>query len=360
MAPSRFVARVPPRLCTAPDAAQCVVAALLSAQVASADLRGAPPSREMTPFHALEAPAIGVADYVARIATYSFASTATLLAAVHYLKRAALADPRLAPSSLSVHRLLIAATVLAAKFFDDVTYSMGYYAKVGGLPVKELAYLELQLLSVLRFRLHITPAAFHTLENELIASLHFLPRSLAADAILRVAAARIPPPSAAYCEAQHADDAFGLWLPHPDPRAHMAQVELLSSPCSTPPRATSPHKDHLDARNLMRFSESSRRCEETSLDVGSGPLARYGSNASTVTSDGSGCTEGSVFSDGSAADSVGNTPNWAYERQLMQSDVRALDRRFPRIPLRKSTPASAVAAREHWKRETRMDSSYRQ
>lgn len=314
IARTHYVARVAPRLCTSPDAAEHVVAALLGAEVAAADARGPPSPSDMTAFHALEAPAIGVRDYVRRLAAYSFASTTCLLAAVHYVQRAAAADRRLAPSSLSVHRLLITATVLAAKFFDDVTYSMGYYAKVGGLPVKELAYLELRLLAVLRFKLHITPAGFHTLERDLLASLCFVPRPLAADAAAVVSAARIAPIPTFYCECLHTDDVYGLWLPHPAPAAHMLpSFETLASPCSTPPRAASPPQSQHGA--LTRYPSDASAISvdphyddaRRTNDEGSGPLSRYASTASTVTSEGSSCTDDSMCSESGFSAS----PDWA-------------------------------------------------
>lgn len=314
---SRFVASVVPRLCTEPKVAEAVVAAIVSSEVANNDAKTPPAVDDMTAFHALEAPSIHVCDYVHRLSSYSFSSTTCLLAALYYVKRAVAKDSRLAPTSLSVHRLLITGLVLAAKFFDDVTYSMSYYAKVGGLPVKELAYLELKFLALLDFRLHICTHEFHTLEIDLIDCLSFVPRSPAvADASTLVRSHEINGGNDVYCETLHHDDVLGLWFQHPNPNLRMLTCpEMSGSPCDTPPRSLSPashsdlytsqHKQRTESEykdgsgKLHRFcSNSSSVTDDGSYseprqyvsDEGSGPLARHSSSTSTVTSETSVCT----------------------------------------------------------------------
>ncbi|KAK3263423.1 hypothetical protein CYMTET_27770 [Cymbomonas tetramitiformis] len=59
---------------------------------------------------------------------------------------------------LSMHRLLLVCTMVAAKFCDDRHYSNALYSKVGGVEVKELNHLELTVLSVLGFRMCVKPS----------------------------------------------------------------------------------------------------------------------------------------------------------------------------------------------------------
>ena len=49
-------------------------------------------------------------------------------------------------TELNVHRVVITAILLAAKFFDDAYYNNAYYAKVGGVLVSELNGLEVDFL----------------------------------------------------------------------------------------------------------------------------------------------------------------------------------------------------------------------
>ncbi|KAI0880345.1 cyclin-domain-containing protein [Annulohypoxylon maeteangense] len=57
--------------------------------------------------------------------------------------------------SFNIHRLIIAGVTCASKFFSDVFYTNSRYAKVGGLPLAELNYLELQFLLLNDFRLAV-------------------------------------------------------------------------------------------------------------------------------------------------------------------------------------------------------------
>ncbi|KAF8002963.1 hypothetical protein HF325_002208 [Metschnikowia pulcherrima] len=58
--------------------------------------------------------------------------------------------------SFNIHRLIILGITVSSKFFSDIFYKNLRYAKVGGLPLEELNYLELQFLLLLDFKLMIS------------------------------------------------------------------------------------------------------------------------------------------------------------------------------------------------------------
>lgn len=58
--------------------------------------------------------------------------------------------------SYNIHRLVISGITVSSKFFLDIFYKNLRYAKVGGLPLEELNYLELQFLLLLDFKLMIS------------------------------------------------------------------------------------------------------------------------------------------------------------------------------------------------------------
>lgn len=151
-----------------------ILSATIQAHVAANDQLPEPALDQMTVFHALEAPAISVCEYVTRLSKYAFCSDACLVAAYHYMTRAIASDPKLALTSLSIHRMFITALVLACKYMDDLSYNLVYYSKVGGLPYKELANLEMQMLHILDFRLDISPNQFVELESNLVSGLKVL------------------------------------------------------------------------------------------------------------------------------------------------------------------------------------------
>ena len=63
-------------------------------------------------------------------------------------------------TNLNVHRVVITAILLAAKFFDDAYYNNAYYAKIGGVLVSEMNGLEVDFLFRINFSLHVTPEEY--------------------------------------------------------------------------------------------------------------------------------------------------------------------------------------------------------
>lgn len=123
-----------------------------------------------SPFHAQRAPAVSAKDYLTRLVRHSHCSPAAFVMALLYLDRVAAARPDLALGPLNVHRLLLTSTLLATKYLDDVLYDNAHFAFVGGLDVPELNALELSMLRLLDFRLHVPSADFIVYESSLIRS----------------------------------------------------------------------------------------------------------------------------------------------------------------------------------------------
>ncbi|KAG8082867.1 hypothetical protein GUJ93_ZPchr0014g47536 [Zizania palustris] len=111
-------------------------------------------------FRATTKPDISVRAYMARIARFAGCSPSCYVVAYIYLDR--LLRRRRAPTvdSYSVHRLLITAVLAAVKFMDDICYSNAYFAKVGGVSLQEMNYLEVDFLFAVGFDLNVSPEAF--------------------------------------------------------------------------------------------------------------------------------------------------------------------------------------------------------
>jgi Cyclin len=72
-------------------------------------------------------------------------------------------------TELNVHRVIITAVLLAAKFFDDAYYNNAYYAKVGGVHISEMNSLEVDFLFRINFSLHVTTELFEKYRMELLS-----------------------------------------------------------------------------------------------------------------------------------------------------------------------------------------------
>ncbi|CAM0903530.1 unnamed protein product [Alopecurus aequalis] len=111
-------------------------------------------------FRATTKPDISVRAYLARIARFAGCSPACFVAAYIYLDRLLRRHRALTMDSYSVHRLLITAVLAAVKFMDDKCYNNAYFAKVGGISLPEMNYLEVDFLFGVGFDLKVSPETF--------------------------------------------------------------------------------------------------------------------------------------------------------------------------------------------------------
>ncbi|KAJ6804542.1 cyclin-P4-1 [Iris pallida] len=111
-------------------------------------------------FRGVSRPAISVRSYLERIFRYANCSPSCYVVAFVYLDRFASRHPSVPIDSFSVHRLLITSILTAVKFMDDIYYNNTYFAKVGGISLMEMNYMEVDFLFGVGFELNVTPAAF--------------------------------------------------------------------------------------------------------------------------------------------------------------------------------------------------------
>lgn len=97
---------------------------------------------------------------VERIFRFASCSPSCYVVAYIYLDRFLRRRPALAVDSFNVHRLLITSVLTAVKFVDDICYNNAYFARVGGISLVEMNYLEVDFLFGIAFDLNVTPAAF--------------------------------------------------------------------------------------------------------------------------------------------------------------------------------------------------------
>lgn len=217
---------------------------------------------QVTKFHALKAPAIGVEQYLERyeccfmwdsmsvllhrrrvaltpsvlfsrrIHKYASCSNECFILALIYIDRLIQRNNFLL-TELNVHRVVITAILLAAKFFDDAYYNNAYYSKVGGVLVSEMNGLEVDFLFRINFSLHVPPDVFDKYKAELVA--HSINSGLAMPSVLNVAS-----PLAQIAEVETATNCTSNGMSSPESNFHtsnnygMQQPQLYSSNCCDP------------------------------------------------------------------------------------------------------------------------------
>jgi len=115
-----------------------------------------------TIFHSQVAPRMSISNYLTRIHKYFGCSDECFVMALIYIDRLVKLHPAITVSTLSCHRLLITAVMLAAKFHDDLYYSNAHYAKVGGISLNEMGTLEHRFLNLLCWKLYVPPEEYES------------------------------------------------------------------------------------------------------------------------------------------------------------------------------------------------------
>ncbi|KAJ3343971.1 hypothetical protein HDU91_000312 [Kappamyces sp. JEL0680] len=105
-------------------------------------------------FHSISLPSIGVEQYLQRIVKYGSISKTSLLCFLVYIDRVCTRHPTFIVSSLTVHRFLLVSLTVSTKAMSDAFLSNAFYAKVGGLSPGELTRLEFDLIALLDWDLN--------------------------------------------------------------------------------------------------------------------------------------------------------------------------------------------------------------
>lgn len=122
----------------------------------------------LTRFHSRAPPGISVADYLQRLIQHATLSPPILLSMVYYIDRLCALYPAFTINSLTVHRFLITAVTVAAKGLSDSFWTNPTYARIGGIPVSELATLELEFLQKVQWKIVPKPEALVDYYNSLV------------------------------------------------------------------------------------------------------------------------------------------------------------------------------------------------
>ncbi|OBA19029.1 cyclin-domain-containing protein [Metschnikowia bicuspidata var. bicuspidata NRRL YB-4993] len=102
----------------------------------------------LTRYHSRTPPAISIHTYISRLAKFNNLTPATLLTTIYYIDLLSHNfQPYFTLNSWTVHRFLLVATMLAQKSLEDFFYTNDHYARVGGVALTELNFLELDFLN---------------------------------------------------------------------------------------------------------------------------------------------------------------------------------------------------------------------
>ena len=119
-------------------------------------------------FESTVVPTTSLYDYIARLHSYSECSDSCYTIAFIYIDRILQRNPNFTLNRRKIHRLVLAALIVAIKYNDDTYAKNSLYGRLGGVTMPEMNLLEISFLILLQFKVRIRPQCFYMCSQELI------------------------------------------------------------------------------------------------------------------------------------------------------------------------------------------------
>ena len=116
-------------------------------------------NKNIKPFMTESIPSLSIKDYLTRLSQFTKMNESTIILILIYIDRIGKIN-KVILTYKNIYKLILASMVIAIKFNEDNFYSSEVYAKLGGLSVSELNYLEFQFLILIKFSLFIEKDLF--------------------------------------------------------------------------------------------------------------------------------------------------------------------------------------------------------
>ena len=120
----------------------------------------------LKPFISKKIPSITIINYIERLFKYSKASENIMILVLIYIDRIC-ANQKINLNYYNIHKIILASFIVSIKFYEDDYYSLSFYAKLGGVTLKEINNLEYEFLKLIDFKLFISQELYDKYNNYL-------------------------------------------------------------------------------------------------------------------------------------------------------------------------------------------------
>ena len=111
-------------------------------------------SQESMTMTSYNKPSLSILDYLYRIQSYTEAEDNTIIIGLMYIDRIC-ETSSIILTPYNLHRLVFVAILMAIKYNEDVCFEFEFYAKIAGIPIKELKILEREFVELIKFHFYI-------------------------------------------------------------------------------------------------------------------------------------------------------------------------------------------------------------
>ena len=118
------------------------------------------------PFESIKRPKVTIYEFMKRLYKFSKASEEILILVFIYIDRLS-RNRKLWLNYYNIHKLILASFVATSKFYSDDYYGMDFYAKLGGISLREITTLEYKFLALFDFNLFVEDKLYNKYDKYL-------------------------------------------------------------------------------------------------------------------------------------------------------------------------------------------------
>ena len=123
---------------------------------------------KIKPFMTTNIPTMPIKDYLLRLSKFGQINESTIILILIYIDRICKIN-NFHLNFRNIYKLIISSMIIAIKYNEDHFYSKEVYAKLGGVSMKELNYLEFQFLILIKFSLFVEKDLYDKYYDNLIS-----------------------------------------------------------------------------------------------------------------------------------------------------------------------------------------------
>ena len=113
-------------------------------------------------------PSISIKDYLLRLSKHTKVNESTIILILIYIDRICNMNHFIL-TYYNIHKLILAALILAIKYNEENYYHMIYYSKIGGVSLSELNFLESEYLILIGYKLFVDTKLYDKYYNDLMS-----------------------------------------------------------------------------------------------------------------------------------------------------------------------------------------------
>ena len=121
--------------------------------------------KRIIPFLSKKNQSLSIKKYLLRLVKYTQVESSTLIAMLIYIDRLCEIND-FTINSLNIYKIIFSSLVLAIKYNEEVIFDNKFFARIGGISLSEMNFLETVYLNLINFKLYVSDEIFETyIEN---------------------------------------------------------------------------------------------------------------------------------------------------------------------------------------------------